>query len=169
MELKAPKIIGVKITGQLSGWTAPKDVILNAADTLTINGGTGIVEYFGGCVGGKVGYTSTGAGDRACRQRSGPRHKHGMADMAKATGLIVRTIFSENFEEESSPESEPYQIKILMLEEFMGALIGCRGQRFREIEKQPAAQLKAFDRKLPYCDYRYLMVFGVADAVHIAV
>jgi aconitate hydratase len=47
-ELKFPKLIGVKLTGKLSGWTAPKDVILKVADILTVKGGTGaIVEYFG--------------------------------------------------------------------------------------------------------------------------
>ncbi len=47
-ELKFPKLIGVKLIGKLSGWTAPKDVILKVADILTVKGGTGaIVEYFG--------------------------------------------------------------------------------------------------------------------------
>ncbi len=47
-ELKFPRIIGVKLTGSLSGWTAPKDVILHLAGILTVKGGTGcIVEYFG--------------------------------------------------------------------------------------------------------------------------
>ncbi|WP_299284582.1 aconitate hydratase [uncultured Mucilaginibacter sp.] len=47
-ELKFPKLIGVKLTGKLSGWTAAKDVILKVAGILTVNGGTGaIVEYFG--------------------------------------------------------------------------------------------------------------------------
>ena len=47
-ELKFPKLIGVKLTGKLSGWTAPKDVILKVAQILTVKGGTGaIVEYFG--------------------------------------------------------------------------------------------------------------------------
>lgn len=47
-ELKFPKLIGVKLTGKLNGWTAPKDVILRVADILTVKGGTGaIVEYFG--------------------------------------------------------------------------------------------------------------------------
>ncbi|CAM1367020.1 Aconitate hydratase [Tenacibaculum litopenaei] len=47
-ELKFPKLIGVKLTGTLSGWTAPKDVILKVAEILTVKGGTGaIVEYFG--------------------------------------------------------------------------------------------------------------------------
>ncbi|HSJ69104.1 MAG TPA: aconitate hydratase [Anditalea sp.] len=47
-ELKFPKLIGVKLTGKLSGWTAAKDVILKVAGILTVKGGTGaIVEYFG--------------------------------------------------------------------------------------------------------------------------
>ena len=47
-ELKFPKLIGVRLTGKLSGWTAPKDVILKVAEILTVKGGTGaIVEYFG--------------------------------------------------------------------------------------------------------------------------
>lgn len=47
-ELKCPKVIGVKLTGQLSGWTSPKDVILKVAGILTVKGGTGaIVEYHG--------------------------------------------------------------------------------------------------------------------------
>ncbi|EOA89958.1 Aconitate hydratase mitochondrial [Exserohilum turcicum] len=47
-ELKAPKVIGVKLTGQMSGWTAPKDIILKVAGILTVKGGTGaIVEYHG--------------------------------------------------------------------------------------------------------------------------
>jgi len=47
-ELKFPKLIGIKLTGKLSGWTAPKDVILKVAGILTVKGGTGaIVEYFG--------------------------------------------------------------------------------------------------------------------------
>jgi aconitate hydratase len=47
-ELKAPKVIGVHLTGKLSGWTSPKDVILKVADILTVKGGTGaIVEYYG--------------------------------------------------------------------------------------------------------------------------
>lgn len=47
-ELKAPKVIGVKLTGKLSGWSSPKDVICKLAGLLTVKGGTGaIVEYFG--------------------------------------------------------------------------------------------------------------------------
>ncbi len=47
-ELKWPKLIGVKLTGKLNGWTAPKDIILKVAGILTVKGGTGaIIEYFG--------------------------------------------------------------------------------------------------------------------------
>jgi aconitate hydratase len=47
-ELKCPKVIGVELTGKMSGWTSPKDIILKVADILTVKGGTGaIVEYFG--------------------------------------------------------------------------------------------------------------------------
>lgn len=47
-ELKMPKLIGVKLTGKLSGWSAPKDIILKLAGILTVKGGTNaIIEYFG--------------------------------------------------------------------------------------------------------------------------
>jgi len=47
-ELKFPKLIGIKLTGKLNGWTSPKDVILKVAGILTVKGGTGaVVEYFG--------------------------------------------------------------------------------------------------------------------------
>ncbi len=59
-ELKMPKLIGVKLTGTLSGWTSPKDVILKVADILTVKGGTGaIVEYFGD---GAISMSCTGKG-----------------------------------------------------------------------------------------------------------
>src|SRR5690554_1714012 len=59
-ELKFPKLIGVKLTGKLNGWTAPKDVILKVADILTVKGGTGaIVEYFGE---GAKSFSATGKG-----------------------------------------------------------------------------------------------------------
>ena len=59
-ELKMPKLIGVKLTGQLSGWSSPKDVILKVAEILTVKGGTGaIVEYFGE---GSISLSCTGKG-----------------------------------------------------------------------------------------------------------
>src|SRR6056300_409561 len=59
-ELKFPKLIGIKLTGKLSGWTAPKDVILKVADILTVKGGTGaVIEYFGE---GAISMSCTGKG-----------------------------------------------------------------------------------------------------------
>lgn len=59
-ELKFPKLIGVKLTGKLNGWTSPKDVILKVAGILTVKGGTGcIVEYFGE---GATSMSATGKG-----------------------------------------------------------------------------------------------------------
>ncbi len=59
-ELKMPKLIGIKLTGKLSGWATPKDVILKVAGILTVKGGTGaIVEYFGS---GAVSMSCTGKG-----------------------------------------------------------------------------------------------------------
>jgi aconitate hydratase len=47
-EVKYPKLIGIKLTGKMNGWTAPKDVILKVCELLTVKGGTNaIVEYFG--------------------------------------------------------------------------------------------------------------------------
>ena len=59
-ELKFPKLIGIKLTGKLNGWTSAKDVILKVADILTVKGGTGaIVEYFGD---GAISLSCTGKG-----------------------------------------------------------------------------------------------------------
>ena len=59
-ELKMPKIIGVKLTGKLSGWSSPKDVILKLAGILTVKGGTNsIIEYFGP---GTASISATGKG-----------------------------------------------------------------------------------------------------------
>ncbi len=59
-ELKFPKLIGIKLTGHLNGWTSAKDVILKVAGILTVKGGTGsIVEYFGE---GAIGLSCTGKG-----------------------------------------------------------------------------------------------------------
>jgi len=59
-ELKFPKLIGVKLTGRLNGWTSAKDVILKVAGILTVKGGTGaILEYFGD---GALSLSATGKG-----------------------------------------------------------------------------------------------------------
>lgn len=89
-ELKFPKLIGVKLTGNLSGWTSAKDVILKVAGILTVKGGTGaIVEYFGdgarslSCT-GKGTICNMGAEIGATTSVFGYDDK--MADYLKATG-----------------------------------------------------------------------------------
>jgi len=68
-ELKFPKLIGVKLSGKMNGWTSPKDVILKLSGILTVKGGTGaIIEYFGegtnsiSCTGGTNSISCTGKG-----------------------------------------------------------------------------------------------------------
>jgi aconitate hydratase len=71
-----PKLIGVELTGELTGWAAPKDVILKVAELLTVKGGTGaIVEYFG-------------PGAVAVSHRQGHHLQHGCRD--RRHHLVVR-------------------------------------------------------------------------------
>ena len=100
-ELKWPKLIGVKLTGKLSGWTAPKDVILKVAGLLTVKGGTGaIVEYFGegalamSCtgkgticnMGAEIGATTSTFGYDDSMERY--LHSTGRADVAELANAI---------------------------------------------------------------------------------
>jgi aconitate hydratase len=89
-ELMFPKIIGIKLTGKLSGWTSSKDVILKVAGILTVNGGTGcVLEYFGegassiSCT-GKGTICNMGAEIGATTSLFGYDNK--MADYLKSTG-----------------------------------------------------------------------------------
>ena len=101
-ELKFPKLIGVKLTGKLNGWTAPKDVILKVAGILTVKGGTGaIIEYFGegakslsatgkGTIcnmGAEVGATTSTFGYDASMERY--LKATGRADVAEAANAIA--------------------------------------------------------------------------------
>jgi aconitate hydratase len=97
-ELKMPKLIGVKLTGKLSGWTSPKDVILKVAGILTVKGGTGaIVEYFGegatsmsctgkgtiGNMGAEIGATTSTFGyDESMSNYLRATDREGIADLA---------------------------------------------------------------------------------------
>jgi len=72
-ELKMPKLIGVRLTGELNGWTAPKDVILKLAGILTVKGGTNaIIEYFGPGYSFAIGYRKGHHLQYGCR--SGGNH-----------------------------------------------------------------------------------------------
>lgn len=90
-------------------------------------------------------------------------------NVAKAAGLLVRVLNSEPFDNPSSPDAKKYNLNILMPHHIMGALIGKGGSKFREIEEASAARIKAQDKPMPFSNDRCMSVYGVADAVHIAV
>ncbi|ODV93331.1 hypothetical protein PACTADRAFT_51933 [Pachysolen tannophilus NRRL Y-2460] len=89
-------------------------------------------------------------------------------NVAKAFGFIVRAIVDEPENVPSSPDSKPFMMKLLFPHPIMGYIIGKKGARFREIEENSAARLKAEDRTLPQSTDRILNLTGVADAIHIA-
>ena len=90
-------------------------------------------------------------------------------NIARAYGLIVRTILSEPEDEPANINSQQYTLKLLIPHALIGFLIGKQGSKFREIEENSAAKLKAAEQPLPYSTDRVLSVSGVGDAIHIAV
>jgi heterogeneous nuclear rnp K-like protein 2 len=90
-------------------------------------------------------------------------------DVAKAFGLITRTILDEPEDEPASTFSKQYTLKILVPHAMVGYIIGKGGAKFREIEENSAAKLKAAEQPLPYSTDRVLAIAGVADAIHIAI
>lgn len=102
-ELKAPKVIGVKLTGTLGEWTSPKDVILKVAGILTVKGGTGaIVEYFGDGV-DSLSCTGMGTicnmGAEIGATTSMFPFNHRMGDYLKATGRSGIASLADSFKE----------------------------------------------------------------------
>ncbi|CDK24241.1 unnamed protein product [Kuraishia capsulata CBS 1993] len=92
----------------------------------------------------------------------------GSENVAKAFGIIVRVILNEPLEQASSLDSNQFFLRLLFPHTIMGYIIGKKGARFREIEENSAALLKADDRTLPNSTDRILHINGVADAIHIA-
>ncbi|KAG7662119.1 PBP2 [[Candida] subhashii] len=90
-------------------------------------------------------------------------------NVARAFGLITRTILDEPEDEPASIRSQQYNLKLLVPHPMIGFIIGKQGLKFREIEESSAAKLKAAEQPLPYSTDRVLSVTGVADAIHIAV
>lgn len=88
--------------------------------------------------------------------------------VAKAFGLIIRTINNEPFDQPSNIDSKTYNLRLLFPHTVMGYIIGKKGSRFREIEENSAAALRANDQILPASTDRILNINGVADAIHIA-
>lgn len=90
-------------------------------------------------------------------------------DVARAFGLITRAILEEPEDEPASITSKQYNLKLLVPHPMVGYIIGKSGSKFREIEENSAAKLKAAEQALPYSTDRVLSVTGVGDAIHIAV
>jgi aconitate hydratase len=111
-ELKMPKLIGVKLTGKLNGWTAPKDVILKVAGILTVKGGTGaVVEYFGegatsmSCT-GKGTICNMGAEIGATTSTFG--YDESMSRYLKATGREEVAALADGIAEHLTGDAEVY-------------------------------------------------------------
>src|SRR5580704_2379831 len=111
-ELKMPKLIGVKLTGKLSGWTSAKDVILKVAGILTVKGGTGaIVEYFGD---GADSLSATGKGT-ICNMGAEIgatcsifTYDEKMSAYLKATGREEVAALADGVREHLRPDAEVY-------------------------------------------------------------
>ena len=111
-ELKMPKIIGVKLTGKMSGWTSCKDVILWVAGQLTVKGGTGaIVEYFGE---GADSMSATGKGT-VCNMGAEIgatcslfAYDEKMSSYLKATGREEVAALADGIKEHLRPDAEVY-------------------------------------------------------------
>lgn len=111
-ELKMPKIIGVKLTGKMSGWTSAKDVILWVAGQLTVKGGTGaIVEYFGE---GADNMSATGKGT-VCNMGAEIgatcslfAYDQKMSDYLKATGRAEVAALADGVKDHLRPDPEVY-------------------------------------------------------------
>ena len=112
-ELKMPKVIGIKLTGKMNGWTAAKDVILKVAGILTVKGGTGaIVEYFG------EGADSMSATGKATICNMGAEigatcsvfpYDEKMAGYLRATGRVEIATFADGVREHLRPDEEIYK------------------------------------------------------------
>lgn len=88
--------------------------------------------------------------------------------VAKAFGLIIRTLNNEPLEEPSTAQSKTYPLRLLIPHILIGSIIGKSGVRIREIQEASGARLNASDSCLPLSTERSLVILGVADAVHIA-
>ncbi|MBP6411065.1 MAG: aconitate hydratase [Pseudarcicella sp.] len=111
-ELKFPKLIGIKLTGKLNGWTSAKDVILKVAGILTVKGGTGcVVEYFGegitsmSCT-GKGTIANMGAEIGATTSTFG--YDDSMARYLKATGRAEVAAMADAIKEHLTADADVY-------------------------------------------------------------
>lgn len=110
--VRFPKLIGVHLTGSLSGWSSPKDIILKVAEVLTVKGGTGaIVEYFGP---GADGITATGKatvcnmGAEIGATTSLFAYDQNMADYLRATGRTAIADAADRVRADLRPDDDVY-------------------------------------------------------------
>jgi aconitate hydratase len=111
-ELKLPKLIGIKLTGRLSGWTSAKDIVLKVAGELTVKGGTGnVIEYFGegarslSCT-GKATICNMGAEVGATCSIFG--YDEAMSRYLSSTGRSFITDFADVFRDHLTADPEVY-------------------------------------------------------------
>ncbi|KAH1344687.1 hypothetical protein KXV68_001543 [Aspergillus fumigatus] len=88
--------------------------------------------------------------------------------VAKAFGLIIRTLNNEPLDAPSTAQSKTYPLRLLIPHLLIGSIIGKGGSRIREIQEASGARLNASDSCLPLSSERSLVILGVADSVHIA-
>ena len=88
--------------------------------------------------------------------------------VAKAFGLVVRTINQESLHDASTPQSKAFPLRLLIPHILIGSIIGKQGIRIREIQDASGARLNASEQCIPGSSERSLIILGVADAVHIA-
>lgn len=119
-ELKAPKVIGVKLTGELRNWASPKDVILRVAGILTVKGGTGaIIEYFGpgveslSCTG--MGTICNMGAEIGATTSTFPFNSR-MADYLRATGRSEIAGVAESFADNMKPDENAVYDRLIEID-----------------------------------------------------
>ncbi|KAK2750579.1 hypothetical protein FQN57_002650 [Myotisia sp. PD_48] len=147
-----------------TGWVHIRAVITSAEAATVIGKGGENVSQIRNLSGAKctVSDYSRGAVERILTVS-------GMQDaVAKAFGLIIRTLNNEPLEAPSTAQSKTYPLRLLIPHILIGSIIGKSGVRIREIQQASGARLNASDSCLPLSTERSLVILGVADAVHIA-
>ncbi|KAA8570428.1 hypothetical protein MFRU_005g04640 [Monilinia fructicola] len=155
---------GNTLTHDESGWIHVRSVITSAEAATVIGKGGENVSLVRKLSGAKctVSDYQKGAVERILTVS-------GVVDaVAKAFGLIIRTLNNENLESPSDSSSKTYPLRLLIPHILIGSIIGKGGVRIREIQEASGARLNASDSYLPLSTERSLVVLGVADAVHIA-
>lgn len=148
----------------VTGWLHVRAIITSAEAATVIGKGGENVSQIRRIAGAKctVSEYSRGAVERILTVS-------GLVDaVAKAFGLIIRTLNQEPLEEKSTPQSKTYPLRLLIPHILIGSIIGKQGVRIREIQEASGARLNASESCLPLSTERSLVVLGVADAVHIA-